>query len=92
MPINTPPPRPDVPRPWQPRFGMLSVLLVMVVVSVMAAAGFYLTRALQESGRAWTLTFTLFTVAAPLLLLVVVSVIYVLGHVLGQWLTRRRDR
>jgi len=74
-------PHPRVPRPWQPRFGIGTLLLLMLVVSVMAAAGSYLVRALQ-GGRAFQLAFILFTLAAPLLLVVIVSLL--------QSLLRRR--
>ncbi|MDA1051885.1 MAG: hypothetical protein O3C40_15575 [Planctomycetota bacterium] len=61
------------PRPWQPRFGIGTMLLIMLIVSVVAAAASYFVRALQ-GGRAAQLAFILFTIAAPLLLVVLVSI------------------
>lgn len=84
--MSTPSDRRDlhgVPQPWHPRFGMRGVLLLMLVVSVMAAAGNYLVRSMQ-GGRSFQLSFILFTLAAPLLVLVAVSVLHAVLH-------RRRD-
>ena len=68
------PSTPSTPaRPWQPRFGILGLLLLMLVVSVMAAGGYYFVQTLRGS-RSYQLAFILFTIASPLLLLVVVSV------------------
>jgi len=61
-----------VPRPWQPRFGIGTLLLLMLVVSVVATAASYFVRALH-GGRQFQLAFILFTLAAPLLLVVIVS-------------------
>jgi len=65
------PPDP-VPRPWQPRFGLGSLMLAMLVCSATAAAGYYLVQALH-GGRQSQLAFILFTLASPVLLLVLVS-------------------
>jgi Na+/melibiose symporter-like transporter len=64
---------PKVARPWQPRFGILGMLLLMLVTSVMATGGYYFVRTLRGD-RNYQLVFILFTVASPLLLLVVVSI------------------
>jgi hypothetical protein len=64
---------------------MLGLLMVMLVFCVMAAAGSYLVRSLQPGGRSGRLVFILFTVAAPMLLTVVVSLIW---QILA-WLNRR---
>lgn len=69
-----------VPRPWQPRFSITAMLLLMLIVSVTAAGASYLVRA-ADGGRASKLAFILFTIAAPLLLVVIVS--------LGRALVRR---
>jgi hypothetical protein len=66
------PPDLKVPEPWQPRYGVGSLLLVMLVFCVMAAAGYYLVRALRGE-RAFQVLFILFTVTAPLVLVVVIS-------------------
>ena len=62
----------DAPRPWQPRFGLGSMLLVMLVFAVMAAAGSYFVRAL-DGQREFRPTFIIFTLVAPVALLVVLS-------------------
>ena len=59
--------------PWQPRFSIGSLLLTMLVFAVMASAGGYLVRALREGDRRYQLVFLLITLAAPLLLMVLVS-------------------
>ena len=71
-----PPPRrnPKVPAAWQPRFGIRGMLLTMIVVSVMGTGGYYLMMSFQ-GGRAFQLAFILFTIAAPLLVMVAVSII-----------------
>lgn len=61
------------PRPWQPRFGIGTLLLITLIVSVVGAAASYFVRALH-GGRSAQLAFILFTIAAPLLLVVIVSV------------------
>jgi hypothetical protein len=68
-------PKPDVPEPWRPRYGIGALLMVMLVFSVTGAAGYYLVQSLGEKDRSAHLTFILFTLAAPILLMVVVSVI-----------------
>lgn len=73
--MNSLTPDTDPQRPWVPRFGIGSMLLVTFVFSVMGAAGYYLVRAL-ESGRTGQLGFILFTLASPLLLLVAVSLVW----------------
>lgn len=84
--MAAPPPESDPQPPWVPRFGLGSMLLVTFVFSVMGAAGYYLVRAL-ESGRTGQLGFILFTLASPLLLLVVLS----LAWQLFQGSSRRRQ-
>ena len=79
-------PRPEVPRPWQPRFGIGALLLVMIVCSVTAAAASYLVRSLQAGGNSSRLTFILFTLVAPVALLLAVS----LARQVYVWLERRR--
>ena len=66
---------------WQPRFGFGSLLLVMFIFSVMGSAGYYLARGL-EGHRGFQLAFVLFTLSAPLLLAVVVSLLRQLYDVL----------
>jgi len=79
-------PKPDVPEPWRPRFGVGALLMVMLVCSVTGAAGYYLVRSIEdEKNRTAHLTFILFTLAAPILLMVVVSAI----RQIIVWLSRR---
>ena len=72
------------PQPWQPRFGLGAMLLVMFVCSVMAAAGYYFMQTVYF-GRQFRLAFILFTLAAPLLFAVALSIarsliLWVLGR------------
>jgi hypothetical protein len=53
---------------------MRAMLLVMIVVSVMGAGGYYLMMSIR-GGRGFQLAFILFTIAAPLLVMVAVSVL-----------------
>jgi hypothetical protein len=59
-------------RGWQPRFGLGSLLLIMIVVGAMAASGNYFLRGIR-GGRGAQVSFVLFTLAAPLLLVMLVS-------------------
>jgi Na+/melibiose symporter-like transporter len=61
-----------VPRPWQPRYGLGGLLLVMLIASVMATAGFYFVRGMQGQ-REYQAAFILVTLIAPVLLVVIVS-------------------
>jgi hypothetical protein len=61
--------------PWQPRFSIGSLLLTMVIFAVMASAGGYLVRGMREGDRSYQLVFLLMTLAAPMLLLVLVSLL-----------------
>ena len=66
------------------RFGIGTILLVMVVVSVAAAAASYMVQSIDSPG--WQrLVFILITLAAPVVLLVIVSIF----HLATQWLNRR---
>ena len=76
-----------IPAVWQPRFGIGSLLLVMFIFSAMGSAGFYLVRGLEGS-RGFQLAFILFTLAAPVLLVVVVSLL----RVVYDWINARRRR
>ena len=61
------------------------MLLGMIVFSVMAAAGYYFLQFLK-GGRQFQLVFILFTLAAPLLLAVLIS----LARSVFLWRDRRR--
>lgn len=71
---------------WQPRFGIRSMLLMMVVFSVMAAAGSYLLRAIDLGQREAQLGFILFTLTAPVILVVLLSL---LQNLTTWWMSRR---
>jgi hypothetical protein len=57
---------------WQPQFGIWTILLITLVCAVIAAGGSYLLRALQ-SETVPRLVFIVFSLVAPMLLLVIVS-------------------
>ena len=76
--MNPEPREPDPPqRHWQPRFGIGGLFLIVLIVSVMAAAGSYLARTggFSPSGqdKLSLVTFLFITLAAPALLVVVVA-------------------
>lgn len=83
--VNDNQPKRNVPRPWQPRFGLGAMLLAMLVCSVMAAAGYYFVQSLR-GGRQFQLVFILFTLASPLLLAVLISI----ARSVFVWRERRR--
>lgn len=60
--------------PWQPRFSLQSMFLIMFVLCCVAAGGHYLVKSLK-GGVAWRLAFVLFTLASPMLIMVVLSII-----------------
>lgn len=59
---------------WRPRFGIGGLLLVTFVFSVMGSAGYYFVQAIR-GGRSAQFGFILFTLASPLLLVVLVSLL-----------------
>ena len=67
------------------QFGVAGLFLVMVVCSVMAAAGYYFVRSLHKSGGANRLIFILFTLVAPIVLMIVISLI----RSITVWFRRR---
>jgi hypothetical protein len=73
-----------VPQPWQPRFGLGGMMMVMLVLAVVAAGASYMVRA-QSEGQSLQLAFILFTLAAPVLLVVAVSLL----RQVMVWLNRR---
>lgn len=60
---------------WQPRFGISTMLMITFVFSVMATAGSYLVRSATQAGRPAHLVFIMFTLSAPTLMMIVVSVV-----------------
>ena len=59
---------------WTPRFGIRSLMLIMLVICVMSACTSYLVKAILN-GSEFKVIFVSLTVAAPTMLLVVVSTI-----------------
>lgn len=67
------------PRPSRFRFRLSTLLLVMSVASVMAAAASYAVQGWRGE-RSGLVVFVLFTVLAPLLVVIVASQIHRLFH------------
>ncbi len=67
--------------PWQPKFGLAAMMLATLVVCVMGAASYYLVRA-QIFGTGGRALFVVFVVAAPVVLVVALS----LSRWLLQWI------
>ncbi len=61
--------------PLRPHFGLAKLMLVMVVFSVMGAGVYHLARA-NQAGINFSPVFVIFITAAPLLLVVVISILY----------------
>jgi len=78
---------PNVPKPWQPRFGLAALLMVMLVFCMMAAAAHYLVKGIQQ-GTSIQAIAVILAMVAPVLLLTVVS----LGRQLMIYLERRSRR
>ena len=68
--MNTPEPKP-ANQPWLPQFGIAEMMLVMLVLCVMAAAGSYLKLAIDNNRG--TSIFVIFTLASPIALVLVLS-------------------
>lgn len=68
-------PQPKTPAPWQPRFTLFTLFLVTAMVAVASAGGYYLMQALKN-GLNSRPVFILFTIAAPVLTVVFVSLLY----------------
>ena len=79
---NDQPPN-DIPRPWQPRFGLLTLMLVMLVCCMMSAAASY-----RYSGQITAISpqvvFVFFTLMAPMLLVVAISIVRQVGMLLNR--------
>lgn len=74
--MTQPSPQPQPPAPRQRlQFSIGGLLMLMVVCSVMATAGSYLVRSLQQGTGASRLVFILFTLVAPIVLLILVSLL-----------------
>lgn len=71
--------------PGRARFGLRALLLIMLVCSIAAAGGSYLMQALRGGTRGAQLVFLLFSLAGPVVLLLLLS----LPARLAEW---RRPR
>ena len=76
----------EPPQRRRPQFGIGGLLMLMLVCSVTAAAGSYLVRSLQRPAGSSHLIFILFTLLAPVVLMIVVSLI----RSITLWVSRRR--
>lgn len=65
----------NVPRPWQPRFSIALMMLLMLIVCVMAAAGSYFARSFRDNTNSSRLIFILFTLVGPMLLMILVGIV-----------------
>ena len=85
VPDRSPRQNDSTPRPVQLRFSLGHLMLVLTVCCAMGTAVAYLAQSLRgnEPSR---LVFILFSLAAPPLLLVLISLV----HLLSGWLGRRR--
>ena len=73
--------------PWQPRFGLGSLMLVILVCAMTAAAGRYLIQALS-SGTSSRVVFVFFVLVLPMFLLVVLNVV----RLAVTWMHRPRRK
>ena len=76
----------NVPRPWQPRFTLDRLMLLMLVVCFAATAGHFLVRAESSGTVADRAVLVVFTLVAPSAGLLVVALAYGLWH---AWRRRR---
>jgi Na+/melibiose symporter-like transporter len=60
------------PGPWQPRYSLSGLMLVMLIFCIMGAAASYFVQS-TRLGRGYQAAFIAVTLVAPLLLLVIVS-------------------
>lgn len=78
--MNQLPPHPPPAPSWQPRFSIFGMILATVIVCVMAAGGGYLYRSLQQEDVQSQSTFVIFIVAAPVILIVLASLLWNLSQ------------
>jgi hypothetical protein len=75
------PPEPPARQRWQPRFGLGTMMLVMLVCGMMSSAGYYLVRGNMTQtgegggGSQLQLVFILITLASPLLVAAGISLV-----------------
>ena len=62
-------------KPWQPRFSIAGIMLIMIIFSVMAASASYMYKAASGS-KHFHFIAILFTFVAPVFLMMVISAAY----------------
>lgn len=86
---STPPvPRGRIPTPWQPRFGLRELLMLMLIGCVLASALGYLYQDEKASGR--SMRFIFLTVAGPTLMAVCLGIGFVVYEVLNRKKPKRK--
>ncbi|MGY8769767.1 MAG: hypothetical protein ACKVH8_15215 [Pirellulales bacterium] len=79
-------------QPWRPRFGIGAMMLLMFVLSAPFAMGYYMVNASESTNPFWgRFGFLFVTLAAPMLLLTVVSVGRLVLRLFDKHLRRRYD-
>jgi hypothetical protein len=78
-------PAPRQPTPWQPRFGIRELLMLMLICSVLAAALGYLYQDEKAGGK--SMRFIFLTVAGPTLMAMLLGMIFI-----GYELLKNRGR
>ena len=76
-------PKSDKSPPWQPRFGLATLLIVMLICCIMAATAYYFVRAVRGGTGLHTMSVTI-AMAAPVLLVVLFSLL----KALIDWIRR----
>lgn len=66
--------QPNPKRPWRPRFGIGSIMLAMFLLSVIFVMGHYMLNDSKEGVLSNRFSFMFVTLAAPMLLLTILSV------------------
>ena len=69
--------RPHVPEPWQPRFTLSQMLLIMLICCVMAGEAYYLFQALfsTENRRHFQVVFVILSCSSPGFVFIAASII-----------------
>lgn len=84
---NAPGPPPQRQTPWQPKFGIRELLMLMLICSVLAAALGYLYQ--DEKGGGKSMRFIFLTVAGPTLMAMILGMVFV-GY--EFWKSRGRKK
>jgi len=76
---------PAAPPPWQPRFGLKSIMLILVVTSVAASGGRLLIRGLNTDTTSRAV-FVIFVLVVPVVLLILLNLCRL---IMKQWERRK---